>query len=198
MDMMKIASKVAKMAPVRKKSHILAEVPTVSMSRIQEMQVKAQKEGKTLADVMKAETKPDLFKTVSAKELKAINKRALETGEAPGKLLKEQVGENGDDRIEEETEEERADQEQVVEATETPVVKEGPVVEAIPEAPVIEEEAKTPATYEDVLGDTTLGKLKDFAKAAGLEFVAKIRKADLVALVLDKTTQSDFDAFFAE
>jgi len=189
MDMMKIASKVAKMAPVRKKSHILAEVPTVSMSRIQEMQVKAQKEGKTLADIMKAETRPDLFKTVSAKELKAINKQALETGETPGKLLREQVGENGDGRIKEETEEEQVDHEQAVESTEAPTVKEGPAVE---------EEAKTPAMYEDILGDTNLSKLKDFAKAVGLEFVAKIRKADLISLVLDKTIQEDFDAFSAE
>ncbi len=211
MDASKLDSKIVRMMPVNKRS-VVGSMPAVKMSEILRMKERARKENKTLAQIFREETKPELFNTVSLKELRELQARALEDDISVGKAIINKLNDDAEAEEDEEPIDSPPDvepQEPEKDTTEDaePVAEDAdPEAEdekpgEVPNGPEPEDEAseeKSEEKLEDILDAHTYADLKDFAKANDMKAKSNIKKADLIELIMLTADRSMVESYFGE
>lgn len=187
----KIGVKVAKIKAAANGERYMG-IPTVTMTRIQELQEKARREGKTLADVYKEEemTQRPAQVVGTVEEVKAAVSAQKAAEEAPPEV-----------EPQEEPEEPLVDamppvptielQEELVEAPEGPADEPAEEPEEEPEEmPAEEPDAKT--EFIKAASQRTIKELRDFAREFNIP-LSSVRKDDIAAELAEDIIKSDND-----
>lgn len=204
----KIGVKVAKIKAAANGERYMG-IPTVTMSRINELKEKARREGKTLADVYKEEEIAQQPAQVvgTVEEVKAAIAAKKIAEEAPPEVEPEEIKEEPEAELTEEEPVAEVPAEEVPEPqppveepekeTEAPADEPAEEPEEEPEEPEEHPEVDAKLEFITEASQRTIKELRDFAREFEIP-ISSVRKDDIVAELADDIMKDndDYSVFY--